>query len=228
MKKRITTLFVFLLIACLMLTACSTGESFEPEVEPTEELEMDPDFVEMNCYDVGGVTFRLETHIEDYITDEKEFRFNDLAADLGWYTRPIGGKINPAKVEKTYDLEDSEYNPFIGFDLLWYTDVGNINFGTIPKEKLEKTFGAHLLFFVRFEKTGENDPDQTDIYNPGPDMYYLYLRAEPEREEKPHLIHFSEIVIVTYIMENYMYDMGEDFFDEMFERTGTSGWTVHE
>ncbi len=228
MKKRIVTLFVFLLIACLTLTSCSTGESFDPEVEPTEELDVDPDFVEMNCYDVGGVTIRLETRIEDYITEDREFRFNDLAADLGWYTRPINGNPNPGKVEKTYDLEDNEYNPFIGFDLRWFTDVGNINFGTIPKDNIEDVFGAYYFCFISVEKTGENDPTQMDIYTPGPDMYYLYLRAEPEREDKPHLIHFDEIVIVTYIMENYLYDMGEDFFDGMFERTSSSGWTVHE
>ncbi len=223
MKKRITTLFVFLLIACLMMTACSTGESFEPEVEPTEELEMDPDFVEMNCYDVGGVTIRLETRIEDYITDEKEFRFNDLATDLGWYTRPIGGCTNPATIEKTFDLEGDEYNPFVFFDPGLYTHVGDIRFGTIPKASLEEAFGKHLECFIRVEKTGDDAPSIKDLDEPGPDSYIIY-----QGNDEGELIYFSQIVLLVYIMENYAYDMSNCFFDDMFERTGADSWTVYE
>ena len=223
MKKRIVTLFVFLLIACLTLTSCSTGESFDPEVEPTEELDVDPDFVEMNCYDVGGVTIRLETRIEDYITEDREFRFNDLAADLGWYTRPIGGVSNPGIIEKTYDLENDEYNPFISFETGWYKHIGNINFGTILKSKLEDRAGAHVVCFVKLEKTGEEAPAQMDLYKPGPSMYFMYLK-----EDKPQIVYFSEIVIITYILENYMYDMSDGFLDDMFERTSSSGWTIYE
>ena len=99
MKKRFITMFVFLLIACLMLTGCSVGENTgtvdptntpETEVvvteEPVETEEPANTEDEMYEYEVGGTTLKLRTRIEDYITDEGYFRYMDLATELGWYS----------------------------------------------------------------------------------------------------------------------------------------------
>ena len=223
MKKRIVTLVVFLLITCLTLTACGTGESFAPEAAPAEGLDIDPDPAEMYSYEVGGVTIRLKTRVEDYLTDEKEFRFNDLTADLGWYTRPIGGYTNPGIIEKTYDLDDDEYNPFLYFETGWYKHIGRIIFGTIRKDKLEIVSGWHLVFYAELQKTGDEAPAQMDLYYPGPSMYFMYLT-----EDRPQIVYFSEIVIITYILENYMYNMDYTFFDGMYEKTSSCGWTIYE
>ena len=80
-----------------------------------------------------------------------------------------------------------------------------------------------MVCFVKLEKTGEEAPAQMDLYKPGPSMYFMYLK-----EDKPQIVYFSEIVIITYILENYMYDMSDGFLDDMFERTSSSGWTIYE
>ena len=219
MKKRIVTLFVFLLIACLTLTSCSTSESLEPDLETTEELDVDPDFVEMNCYDIGdGITIRLKTRIEDYITPDKCFRFFDLAEDLGWheivYTNT--GKVDHSLVRM---IEAEPDDIFIDFREINYGCVGSIYFGSIERinkypyrAKMEYYVINEIPTYLNGELGFNNVPDN---------VYYL-------NDDNTCLIFFNQIVITVYIMENYSSDGNNDIFDGVLEQIGNVDWRIIE
>ncbi len=216
MKKRITTLFVFLLIACLMLTACSTGESFEPDVEPAEELEVDPDFVEMNCYDIGdGISIRLNTRIEDYITPDKHFRFFDLAEDLGW--REIvyaNGMIDHSYVRI---IESGDDTLFITFEIGYYGCMEVVRFGTIWQ--MEKYPFSKNLDYAIWNEIAEYKAG-FDYYTRPDDVYYV-------NDDTRGSIFFSQIVLAVYIMENFENDNSAELFDELLEGRESVAWYIY-
>ena len=217
MKKRIVTLFVFLLIACLTLTSCSTSESLEPDLETTEELDVDPDFVEMNCYDIGdGITIRLKTRIEDYITPDKCFRFFDLAEDLGWHEIVYSNGVVDSSLVRMFDTEPKA----VFIDI---TDIRvcpeTIYFGTIRHTekypyKVETVFYIRnaIPAFLNHELFYDNMPDN---------VYYL-------NDHDTCLVYFSQIVLSVYIMENFRDTSDVDIIDEILEQMNDVTWCIYE
>ncbi len=207
MKKRFITMFVFLLIACLMLTGCSTGENTgtvdptntpETEVvvteEPVETEEPASTEDEMYSYEVGGVTLKLRTKIEDYITDEGYFRYMDLATELGWYS------VDKLPVKKRMIYDDSI---FISF---WWTSdiVPYISFGVLNSAK---PYNEKFAIQVQFSF---NDMENVTSY----------ILDGPEKSIELYHVSFSQIVVTTYILENYMDSRDTNFFDGYFESPG--------
>ena len=215
MKKRFITMFVFLLIACLMLTGCSVGENTgivdptntpETEVvvteEPVETEEPANTEDEMYEYEVGGTTLKLRTRIEDYITDEGYFRYMDLATELGWYS------IDTDMPTKRMVFDDEVFIKF------WPTAdiVSYISFGAIERIQPYKERFYHQVQFS-FNDLSEVDRYLLDGPDPMIELYY---------------VSFSQIVVTTYILENYADYRDKNFFDGIFESPAALVYKIYE
>ena len=215
MKKRFLTMFVFLLIACLMLTGCSVGENTgtvdptntpETEVvvteEPVETEEPASAENEMYEYEVGGTTLKLRTRIEDYITDEGYFRYMDLATELGWYS------VDTDIPTKTMVFDDEI---FINLRPT-YPRVDYVSFGVLKSiEPWKEKFNCQIHFNF-------DDPSIVDHY---------YVDGPIPLSGK-YYVSFGQMVVITYILENYMDNRDMDFFEGLFEMTATLRYYVCE
>lgn len=209
MKKRFITMFVFLLIACLMLTGCSTGENTgivdptntpETEVvvteEPVETEEPASTEDEMYSYEVGGVTLKLRTKIEDYITDEGYFRYTDLATELGWTSE------GSERFTKIMVYNDEIYILF---------SQGIVSFGVLTSRTPRRDkFTCHVNF-------------QYD----NPDEHETYLLDDKDMPANQYYLTMEELAVTVYILENYMNDCSIDFLVDYFEKPTASNYYVY-
>lgn len=210
MKKRIATLFVFLLIACLMMTGCSTGEntteteptsSPEIEVVTTEEPTSSDD--EMYTYEVCGTTLKLRTRVEDYIVDDEYLRYSDLASDLGWW-KEDDGTTHPPRYYGDGEL-------FVWFYIGAPKTVTEIMFGVLESfEPLRDDFTCNIHF---------------EIDNPSKIKTYI-LDLPPKASG--YRLNFEQIVIVTYVFENYPDHRDNSLFDDYFEKWNDFDYYVHQ
>ena len=216
MKKRIATLFVFLLIACLMMTGCSIGENVT-ETEPTsspeiEEVPVDTEPTNdedgMYTYFIGEIEVKLRTRVEDYITDDGYFRFTDLANDLGW-TRSESKWGPVATVYCTVDDETVAFTYDPGMNDI----IEEIGFGVV---RTVSPLDFPYKSVLKFDNFDEDDEHKTYVI----DEDYIYgVRMK---------VHFSHIVATAFILENYAQDRSREFLLGYFELTGNDVWSVYE
>jgi hypothetical protein len=210
MKKRIATLFVFLLIACLMMTGCSTGEnateteptsSPEIEVVATEEPTSSED--EMYTYEVCGTTLKLRTRVEDYIVDDEYLRYSDLASDLGWWKEDDGTTL-PYRYYGDGEL-------YVWFHIGNIKTVTKIMFGVLESFKpMRDVFTCNVHFKI-------DNPSEIKTYE---------LDVPPKASG--YYLNFEQIVIVTYIFENYPDCRDNSFFDGYLEKREGNNYSVHQ
>ena len=221
MKKRMIALF--LLITCLMLTGCSNAttipETEEPQATASEE--------ELYMYSVGGTVLYLHTRVEDYLTDdcvprydpEKKqivydglFRYDDLMSDLGWYIREGSRE---GSMRREYNTEDA----------ILYVYIAGI------KEYGEPVPNVGIFESIEF---GQSTPE-IDHWNY---RFSCHMYVDTDSLEDETLYHpngdedralfLNQIIVLTYLLENYPNDQGEDFFSGIFEKIGPHHWYVYE
>ena len=195
MKKRIVTLVVFLLIACMALTGCSSeGSKVEntaaPETATVETTEEPQDSDGMYEWTVRGVTLRTKTNIMDYIKG-KVWNSVALAESLGLvnindnpsFRQAIGFKNNDFFVR----FHTEHTNDPSGRDIfcygIWYANEDNIN--------------CDVLFLDMLQAKATSD-------------YWIdYYNAQDT-------ISFEGIVVFTYACEHLVSDPGTDPFSGVF------------
>ncbi len=200
MKKRIVTLVVFLLIACMALTGCSSeGSKVEntaaPEtatVETTEEPQDSDGMYEWTLS--NGMVLKTKTNIMSYISDGI-WNSNQFAIDLGWVDwdqqltalTPTGYSLNGKYVRFSVS------HPDIDVITEWFCYAINysngsfsyyVNFNNAPGEYAYSGKGSHytitfdgiVLFTYSCEQLMENpndDPFEELLGKPEELQYYL-------------------------------------------------------
>ena len=195
MKKRIVTLVVFLLIACLMLTGCSSGDSGTnnpetPSTEPTMTTELTTEAPQsengnadgMYEWTVRGVTIQTRTNIMDYIHDDvwECVRFSE---SLGW-------KLD-AKIPDNYS---------------WYSIIPtfNCNNATVALRSTNVVggdrYGDKFCYGVSYyygDRSTMHYVQMIDVYaNKKQGDYYV------DNKDFRYTITFDSIVYYTYLCEH--------------------------
>ena len=222
MKKRMIALF--LLITCLMLTGCSnattTPETEEPQTTASEE--------KLYMYSVGGTVLYLHTRVEDYLSDtggeyynwETEsgedcgiIRYDDLTRDLGWRKREDDPWKDSALRE--YDVGDEtvftnlSYNGISGDNIPGVEIVDSIHFGLTSKKTDHWSYSQLCIMYV--------DTDSLEGET-------IYLTDGKTRGA----MFFNQVVVLTYVLENYPIHRGEGFFTGLFDEISPNQWYVYE
>ncbi len=203
MKKRMVTLIVFLLTACMLLTGCSSATTANPTptTTPVDEYEANTPPTEapntgaisgMHSYEVGGVTLQCKTRVEDYINGN-DFRYFDLARDLGWHAHTPEQENDPNFPRREFGNEE-------GGGYIWYSKGDGGIVDTIVVCELPKEIYRDVNF-----NTNERDWGKLYTIN-GKDTHNIY---------------FEQIVVLTYILENYKNDYAADIFQGIFYWDGT-------
>ena len=230
MKKRIAFLVVLLLILSTVLSACSGEDedvvvAVEPDIDICSEQEIDESDTEeetmgsmedyldeqpandsetMHSYEVGGATLQCRTRIEDYISDDGVFHHSALAADLGWHKKAS----NPDIISHIFEFDIGELGIFMFYESTDYYLIGSVSFGPISsKDPWRNDFTCRMVIEI-------SDPENVITYLVDGDSGYR--------------ITYEQIVITAYIMENYMYNQGEDLFDWAYEKIGRREWHAYE
>lgn len=198
MKKRIVTLVVFLLIACMALTGCSSEESkventAAPETATVETTTEAPDSEGMYEWTVRGVTLRTKTNIMDYIKDDIWYS-QKFAENLGLtnmnddpsYRRALGFKNDAMFVRFINDLVDDPKGRDYFCYGIWYENT--------------EGFFSHVEFLDLLSEKKICD----------------YRIDYPNSQDS---ISFEGIVVFTYACERLIDNPLDDPFIEIFGET---------
>ena len=184
MKKRIIAFIVFLLTACLMFSACISEET-EPAVAAEKPAEGP-----VYTYDVEGATIPLHTRVEDYITDDRVFRYFDLAKEHGWHSYW-------PEYEGNYEYTLLVYNnAFIRYYMGADKITGEILYGKMS-EKYPGLEGSYKS--IRIDEDAFDDDNE----------YFV-------NEKNGYRMRFSQMVLITYLVENNKPEPNKNLLDEFF------------
>ncbi len=229
MKKN--SVITVLLIMCLLLSSCGKENTDPANAEQTEKSTSSSTlYVKMEngmyYYPIGGTTLPCRTRIEDYITDNGVFRYVDLAKELGWHLRMQDQEWNPnTNFEMNYDYGDLWlYLSFMGQNTI-NQEYGYYKSGFYPNRL---NFGIRDSrswsdpHTVVLERAWENPEEERKRDHLRPGTYYLNQRNGIE-------MYFSNIILMTYIMENYpsRAKSEDDFFGGAFD-IYRGFWLVYE
>lgn len=230
MKKRIA--IAVLLIICLLLGSCgkkdetSSGEAKE-ETGLTLATTVSEDG--LYGYAVGGKTVYLHTKLEDYITDQRVFRYGDLATELGWHpmdperwNTTTGSRWISEKDGYSVSLSfmgQSTVNQKYGYYQNYYYPTNRLDFYVY-----DSNFHSFLAGTVVLERAWETTEEDKDSSKLKPGVYYIHERFGFK-------CYFGTIVQMVYILENLPanYMNCEHLFDEYFERYNDNAfWLAYE
>jgi len=195
MKKRIVTLIVFLLTACMMLSGCSSDGS-KPTVQPGDVVSEEPTSSteqegHLYTYEVEGATIPLHTRVEDYITSDRVFRYFDLAKEQGWhsYWPEYEGNYE-------YPLLCYDNNAFVCYYMGSNKIAEQISYGEMSKKNpgLEGMFRSIFIDESVFDDGNE---------------YFV-------NERNGYRMRFSQIVLITYLIENNKPEPDKYLLDKFF------------